>query len=105
MSSIKGPGEWGPAEEQLLRAIWVEAPPKLDGPVPLAAYDPQWPRLYEREADRIRSVLGNRVLLLEHVGSTSVPGLAAKPIIDILMVVADPADERGYVPSLEGAGW
>ena len=105
MSSIEGPGEWGPAEEQQLRAIWVEAPPKLDGPVLLAAYSPQWPRLYEREADRIRSVLGNRVLLLEHIGSTSVPGLAAKPIIDILMVVADPADEPSYVPPLEGAGY
>ena len=61
--------------------------------------------LYEREAARIRSVLGERVLRLEHVGSTSVPGLAAKPIIDILLVVTDPADEASYVTPLEQAGY
>lgn len=97
--------QWGPAEEQRLRAAWVEDPPKLDDPVLLASYNPQWPGLYGREADRIRSVLGDRVLLLEHVGSTSVPGLAAKPIIDILLVVADPADEPSYVSPLESAGY
>ena len=97
--------DWGPAEEQRLRALWVEEPPKLDGPVTLASYNPEWPRLYEREADRIRSVLGDRVLLLEHIGSTSVPGLAAKPIIDILLVVADPADEPDYISPLERAGY
>ena len=97
--------DWGPAEEQRLRAVWVGEPPKLDGPVVLADYSPQWPGLYEREADRIRSVLGDRVLLLEHIGSTSVPGLAAKPIIDVLLVVADPADEPDYVSPLERAGY
>jgi GrpB-like predicted nucleotidyltransferase (UPF0157 family) len=105
MSTIKAGGDWGPAEEQQLRAAWLAEPPKLDGPVLLASYSPRWPGLYEREASRIRSVLGDRVLLLEHVGSTSVPGLAAKPIIDILLVVADPADEPGYVPPLERAGY
>ena len=105
MSTIRGAGDWGPADEQRLRAAWVQDPPRLDGPVRLAEYDPQWPVLYEREAARIRSVLGARVLLLEHVGSTSVPGLAAKPIIDILLVVADPADEPSYLPPLEQAGY
>jgi GrpB-like predicted nucleotidyltransferase (UPF0157 family) len=105
MSTIGGQGEWGPAEEERLRAAWVVEPPRLDGPVRLAGYDPRWPVLYEREAARIRSVLGDRVLLLEHVGSTSVPGLAAKPIIDILLVVADPADEPSYVTPLEQAGY
>jgi GrpB-like predicted nucleotidyltransferase (UPF0157 family) len=71
----------------------------------LADYDPEWPRLYQREADRIRSLLGDRVLRLEHIGSTSVPGLAAKPIIDILLVVADPGDEDGYLPPLVDAGY
>ncbi|MGW4486059.1 GrpB family protein [Amycolatopsis sp. NPDC004368] len=56
-------------------------------------YDDQWPTLYEREADRIRTALGEQVVLLEHVGSTSVPGLAAKPIIDILLEVPDSDDE------------
>ena len=55
--------------------------------------------------DRIRAALGTGVLRLEHTGSTSVPGLAAKPIIDILAVVADPADEASYVPALEAAGY
>ena len=50
-------------------------------------------------------MLGDRALLLEHVGSTSIPGLAAKPIIDMLLAVADSADEAAYVPALEAAGY
>jgi GrpB-like predicted nucleotidyltransferase (UPF0157 family) len=98
-------GEWGDAEVAGLRAAWVEEPPRLDGAVVLAEYSEEWPRLFEREAARIRGVLGERVLLLEHVGSTSVPGLAAKPIIDILLVVAEPGNEETYVPDLERAGY
>ena len=63
------------------------------------------PALYEREAARIRSLLGDRVRLLEHAGSTSVPGLAAKPIIDIELAVPDSADEPAYVPDLEAGGY
>jgi GrpB-like predicted nucleotidyltransferase (UPF0157 family) len=74
-------------------------------PVHLAAYDSEWPRIYEREAQRIRAVLGDRVVLLEHVGSTAVPGLAAKPKIDMLLAVADSSDEARYVPELEAAGY
>jgi GrpB-like predicted nucleotidyltransferase (UPF0157 family) len=61
--------------------------------------------LFVREAERIRAVLGERVVRLEHVGSTSVPGLAAKPIIDIVLVVADSGDEPAYLPDLEAAGY
>lgn len=68
-------------------------------------YDDDWPRLFEREAERIRGALGNHALQIEHVGSTSVPGLAAKPVIDIVLVVADSADESAYVPDLEVAGY
>jgi GrpB-like predicted nucleotidyltransferase (UPF0157 family) len=71
----------------------------------LSPYDPAWPRRYAVEADTIRTALGDRVLRLEHVGSTSVPGLIAKPVIDILLVIADPADEAAYVPALEAAGY
>ena len=53
----------------------------------------------------IRATLEARALLVEHVGSTSVPGLAAKPIIDIVLGVADSADEAAYVPPMEAAGW
>jgi GrpB-like predicted nucleotidyltransferase (UPF0157 family) len=105
MSQIGHSGEWGAEQEEQLRKAWLEEPPKLDGPVLLADYDPGWPGLYEREAARIRSALGDRVLLLEHIGSTSVPGLAAKPLIDILLVVAEPGREETYVPQLERAGY
>jgi len=71
----------------------------------LIDYDPQWPEIFRREADRIRDLLGCQALQIEHVGSTSVPRLAAKPIIDILLVVADSADEPAYVPMLESAGY
>ena len=67
--------------------------------------DPRWPDTFRREADRILALLGSRALRIEHIGSTSVPGLAAKPIIDILLVLADSSDEDMYVPSLEFAGY
>ena len=105
MARLNEAREWGPAEEAALRAAWVTEPPKLTGPVLVADYDPAWPALFEREAGRLRELLGAGILLLEHVGSTSVPGLAAKPIIDILMVVAAPADEGRYLPPLERAGY
>jgi GrpB-like predicted nucleotidyltransferase (UPF0157 family) len=95
----------GPMTEEELRAAWVREPPRLTGKVRVVDYDPEWPRLYRREAKRIRAVLGERVVRLEHIGSTSVPGLAAKPIIDILLVVPDSADEPAYVPDLEAAGY
>lgn len=68
-------------------------------------YDPQWPKLFGREADRIRAVLGRRALRIEHTGSTSVPGLVAKPVIDVLLVVSDSGNEDTYVPALEAAGY
>jgi GrpB-like predicted nucleotidyltransferase (UPF0157 family) len=105
MTRLNEADEWGPAEEAALRAAWVTEPPKLSGPVVVADYDPAWPARFAREAARLRSLLGGEVALLEHIGSTSVPGLAAKPIIDILMVVADPADESRYVAPLERAGY
>jgi GrpB-like predicted nucleotidyltransferase (UPF0157 family) len=75
------------------------------GPIVLVDYDAEWPSRFEREAERIRSALGDRALLLEHAGSTSVPGLAAKPIIDIVLAVPDSTDEDAYVPALEAAGY
>ena len=68
-------------------------------------YDPLWPELFRREADQLRFLLGCRALQIEHTGSTSVPDLAAKPITDILLVVADSSDEPAYVPILEHAGY
>ena len=94
-----------PTTDEELQAIWVEPVPRLDGPVTLVEYDPEWPALYAREEARIRGILGDRVVRIDHTGSTSVPGLAAKPIIDITMVVADPSDEASYVDALSAAGY
>jgi D-3-phosphoglycerate dehydrogenase / 2-oxoglutarate reductase len=73
--------------------------------VVLAEYDGAWPQLYARESERIHGALGLVALRIEHVGSTSVPGLIAKPIIDVLLVVHDSADESSYVPALAAAGY
>ena len=88
-----------------MQAIWVGEVPILGTTVHLAPYDPAWPALFEREATRIRAALGTLVRLLEHAGSTSVPGLSAKPIIDIVLAVPDSADEPAYVPDMEAAGY
>ncbi len=94
-----------PLTEEQLRAATIGELVPLAGPIQIVDYDPEWPRLFEREAKRIQASLGDRVLLLEHVGSTSVPGLAAKPKIDVLLVVANSADEPAYIPTLEAAGY
>ena len=94
-----------PMTEGQIRAANVGDIVPLTEPILLVDYDPGWPELFRREADRIRAVLGERALQIEHAGSTSVPGLAAKPIIDILLVVADSSEEEAYVPPLEEAGY
>jgi GrpB-like predicted nucleotidyltransferase (UPF0157 family) len=99
------PSDRDPRTAEQLRAITVGEPTRLDGRIVLVDYDPAWPRLFAREVERVRASLGERVLVLEHVGSTAVPGLAAKPRIDMLLVVADSADEAAYVPVLEAAGY
>jgi len=73
--------------------------------IPLFDYDPTWPAQYEREAAKIRAALGDDAIQLEHVGSTSLPGMCAKPVIDILLAVADSADEDAYVPALTAQGY
>jgi len=91
-------------EEQLRLSVVGELKPH-DAPITLVEYDPAWTKIFVREATRIKAALGERAIVVEHVGSTSVPGLIAKPIIDILLVVADSADEPSYVPALEAAGY
>lgn len=75
------------------------------GAIVLADYDPAWRARYDREAATISEALGDRVREVKHIGSTAVPGLAAKPIIDILVVVQDSSQEAAYIPALEGAGY
>jgi GrpB-like predicted nucleotidyltransferase (UPF0157 family) len=77
----------------------------LTAPIEIRDYDPEWPLLYRREEARIRSVLGDRVVRIAHAGSTSVPGLPAKPVIDIVLEVPDSAEEPDYVPDMQAAGY
>ena len=78
-----------------LRPAWVT----------LAEPDPRWAVRFVARAGELRSALGDRALLVEHVGSTSVPGLAAKPIVDIVVGIADPDDEPAYLPDLLAIGY
>lgn len=91
--------------EEQLQAVTIGELTPLAGQIQLVEYDPTWPRLFEHEAARVREILGEQVVLLEHAGSTSVPGLAAKPRIDMLLVVPNSANEASYVPALEAAGY
>jgi GrpB-like predicted nucleotidyltransferase (UPF0157 family) len=88
-----------------LARVTLGDPQPLSKPIEIVEYDPDWPVLYDREEARIRSVLGDRVVRIGHAGSTSVPGLPAKPIVDIVLEVPDPADEPTYAPDLEAAGY
>jgi GrpB-like predicted nucleotidyltransferase (UPF0157 family) len=74
-------------------------------PVVVVDPDPVWPDLFEQERAVISSALGFTALSVEHVGSTSVPGLPAKPVIDVLLLVPDSADEPAYLPALLAAGY
>lgn len=73
--------------------------------ITVVEYDQQWPQHFHKNAEQIRAVLGARALNIEHVGSTAVPGLAAKPIIDMLLTVDDVTDEASYVPALQSVGF
>src|SRR5262245_61182780 len=95
-----------PTTEEYLIAVTIGGPPaELNGPVLLAQYDPAWPGQFAHEEAKIREALGDLVVEIHHVGSTSVPGLAAKPIIDVCLVLPDTTDEPSYVPALEAAGY
>ena len=91
--------------EQRLAAVTVGTLERLSAPIAVADHDPTWADTYQREAARIMAALGPRALRIEHVGSTSVRGLPAKPIIDIVLEVLDSADEPAYVADLEAAGY
>jgi GrpB-like predicted nucleotidyltransferase (UPF0157 family) len=80
-------------------------PPSPGEGVVIVDYDDAWPEEYARQESRIRAALGKAAREVHHVGSTSVPGLAAKHVIDVVLVVADAADEAAYVPALEAAGY
>ena len=74
-------------------------------PVIILPYDPAWPSLYTAEKERILNEIGQYVVNIEHMGSTAVPGLAAKPVIDILIGVRSLADAPLFIPSLLPLGY
>ena len=73
-------------------------------PVEVVPYDPSWPERYERWRQHLVEALGETAVRIDHVGSTAVPGLAAKPVIDIQVGVADVEDETVYVPAIGSLG-
>ncbi|MCO7027575.1 GrpB family protein [Tetragenococcus halophilus] len=91
--------------DEYLKKVTVGRRKSHNAPIELVDYNPNWVDLFGKEAKRIKSILDNKVLQLEHVGSTSVPDLCAKPIIDILLVVEDSSYESSYVPVLEAVGY
>ncbi|WP_286690095.1 MULTISPECIES: GrpB family protein [unclassified Aeromicrobium] len=100
--------------EEIVRFDDVEPPPGaspwVDGAGPgrdvvVVEPDPAWTEQAARLVDTVGAALGRTAVSVEHVGSTSVPGLAAKPLLDLLLVVPDPDDEDAYVPALESQGF
>lgn len=81
------------------------APEHRAGPVEIAEYDPAWPAAYERERALIATTLGDLAAAIEHVGSTAVLGLGAKPVIDIMVGLRTLAHHEPCVPSLQALGY
>jgi GrpB-like predicted nucleotidyltransferase (UPF0157 family) len=73
--------------------------------ISVVEYDERWPLRFREIAERLRQALAEDVVGVEHIGSTSVPGLAAKPIVDVLLTVADVSNETAYLPALESVGF
>jgi GrpB-like predicted nucleotidyltransferase (UPF0157 family) len=88
-------------KDEYLAAVTIGKREPLNGEIDFVPYDAEWPSQFFQLAEKIRQALGKTAILIEHVGSTSVPGLAAKPVIDIVVVVPNAADEPSYVPPLE----
>ena len=101
----KGPAGKTATTDEYLRAVTIGDRKPLNSTIHLAPYNADWPSQFSLQANRIRAALREKVLLLEHVGSTSVAGLSAKPVIDMVLAVADSADEASYVPPLEEQGF
>ena len=92
-----------PSQTQELETGLIGGPEKCR--ITIHDYDATWPKKFRAHANIISNALDTAALQIEHIGSTSVPGLAAKPIIDILLVVENSANEASYVPALADAGY
>ena len=98
----------GPDGQQLTvfsNHVYLADRPRLDGQVELAEPDPSWATTAAGLVRAIRDAVGAPALVVEHAGSTSVPGLPAKPVLDLVLGVPDPVDESAYVPALEALGY
>jgi GrpB-like predicted nucleotidyltransferase (UPF0157 family) len=93
------------ASTEQLAAGLVGEPPARWQSIVLEDYDPAWADQYAAARSRLDQALPGQIIGIEHVGSTSVPGLAAKPVIDIDLLLADTAEEARYLPALEGIGY
>ena len=89
-------------EQRLERVLIGERQP---GPVELVDYDPAWPARFERLRKDLTAALGTTARTIEHIGSTAVPGLPAKPIVDLLVTVEEVEDETSYMPAIVGLGY
>ena len=79
--------------------------PSAHEPVVIVDYDPSWPALFEQERSRIAPAVAAFALSIEHIGSTAVPGLCAKPIIDTLITVDPFGPADAYIPTLAELGY
>ena len=77
----------------------------MNGPVLIVNYDPQWPTFYESETKLIRRVLSGRILAIEHIGSTAVPNLGGKNIVDIMAGVNSQEEAKQCLAPLERIGY
>lgn len=98
-NSTGSPGTNIPMTKAQIIAATVGPPQPLNSPIYLAPYDPDWPALFTQLKQQIQAALGDAIQLLEHVGSTSVPGLSAKPITDLIGI-----QPETIVPSVGGSG-
>lgn len=94
-----------PVTDEYLASVTIGEREPINDRIQLVPYDPNWPSLFSFAAEKVRAALSGRAFLIEHVGSTAVPGLSAKPIIDMVLAVEDSKDEASYVPPLEARGF
>lgn len=93
------------ASEDYLREVTIGNLAELSGKIILQEYNPRWEQMFRQQEARIRQALHGKKIHIEHVGSTSVPGLCAKPVIDILLLVEDSSDEDSYAVQLQDSGY
>lgn len=83
---------------------WVAGKPKITS-ISIEPYSPDWKKVFQNQKAKIKDALGNTALTIEHIGSTAVPELHAKPIIDIDLIVKNPNQEESYIPMLKKIGY